>query len=363
MRCKSLIFACSIFALTAGSAQAAEWRLVEVSGTVRIAVPGAEAAPARLNQAVPTGSSITTTLGARAALDNGLQHIVVGPNSRMTVAPDAGGFTRVMQDLGAVMFKVDKQKAPHFRVDTPLLAAIVKGTTFTVVVGPQSDSVNVAEGLVEVRSNATDMASDVPAGSSGAVSHDAPQSVQVTGTVTPTSGEPEAVKIEPLDYKVVSGGLVDSGGPPMISSEAVAMASGAASDNASAGLSTEAVAPMALATEVARNDRQLEASIAGGGDQAGGSNPGPTTDLGNNGNGGGSPGNGNGGASTGTGNAEAPGNGTGNNGNGNGNGGASTETGSTATTGNGNANNGNGNGNGGASTETGNTATTSGRAR
>ena len=172
MRCKSLIFACSIFALTAGSAQAAEWRLVEVSGTVRIAVPGAEAAPARLNQAVPTGSSITTTLGARAALDNGLQHIVVGPNSRMTVAPDAGGFTRVMQDLGAVMFKVDKQKAPHFRVDTPLLAAIVKGTTFTVVVGPQSDSVNVAEGLVEVRSNATDMASDVPAGSSGAVSHE-----------------------------------------------------------------------------------------------------------------------------------------------------------------------------------------------
>ena len=356
MRCKSLIFACSIFALTAGSAQAAEWRLVEVSGTVRIAVPGAEAAPARLNQAVPTGSSITTTLGARAALDNGLQHIVVGPNSRMTVAPDAGGFTRVMQDLGAVMFKVDKQKAPHFRVDTPLLAAIVKGTTFTVVVGPQSDSVNVAEGLVEVRSNATDMASDVPAGSSGAVSHDAPQSVQVTGTVTPTSGEPEAVKIEPLDYKVVSGGLVDSGGPPMISSEAVAMASGAASDNASAGLSTEAVAPMALATEVARNDRQLEASIAGGGDQAGGSNPGPTTDLGNNGNGGGSPGNGNGGASTGTGNAEAPGNGTGNNGNGNGNGGASTETGSTATTGNGNANN--GNGNGGASTEIGNSGTT-----
>ena len=112
MRCKSLLLACSAFALAAGSAHAAEWRLVEVSGTVRIAVPGAEAMPARLNQAIPTGSSVTTTLRARAALDNGLQHIVVGPNSRMTVAPEAGGFTRVMQDLGAVMFKVDKQKAP-----------------------------------------------------------------------------------------------------------------------------------------------------------------------------------------------------------------------------------------------------------
>nr|QQZ51228.1 hypothetical protein JKL49_09035 [Phenylobacterium glaciei] len=54
-----------------------------------------------------------------------------------------------------------------------------------MVVSPQADSVNVAEGLVEVRSNATDMAGDVPAGSTGAVSRDAPQSVQVSGTMTP----------------------------------------------------------------------------------------------------------------------------------------------------------------------------------
>nr|QQZ51230.1 hypothetical protein JKL49_09045 [Phenylobacterium glaciei] len=65
MRCTSLLLACSVFAFSAASAQAAEWRLVELNGTVRIAVPGAEVAPARLNQAVPTGSSITTTLGAR----------------------------------------------------------------------------------------------------------------------------------------------------------------------------------------------------------------------------------------------------------------------------------------------------------
>ena len=345
MHCRSLLFACSALALAAGSVQAAEWRLVEVSGTVRIAVPGAEAAPARLNQTAPTGSSITTALGGRAALDNGLQHIVVGSNSRMTVAPDAGGFTRVMQDLGAVMFKVDKQKAPHFRVDTPLLAAIVKGTTFTVVVGPQSDSVNVAEGLVEVRSNATDMASDVPAGSSGAVSRDAPQSVQVIGTVTSTSGESAAVTIEPLDYKTVSGGLVDSGGPTALYSEAGAIASNNGSAGASPG--AESVGQGALPIEVARNDRQAAASIAAGGNGAGASNPAPSTGLGNNGDGG---------NSTQTGGAVTTGNGNGNNGNGNGNGGGSTETGGVVTTGNGNGNN--GNGNGGGSTDTGGAVTT-----
>ncbi|WP_310542817.1 FecR domain-containing protein [Phenylobacterium sp.] len=412
MRRTALFFACSVLAFAAGSAQAAAWRLVEVNGTVRITVPGAEAAPARLNQTVPTGSSITTTLGARAALDNGLQQIVVGPNSRMTVAPDAGGFTRVMQDLGAVMFKVDKQKSPHFRVDTPLLAAIVKGTTFTVVVGPLSDAVNVAEGLVEVRSNGSDIGSDVGAGSSGAVSRDAPQSVQVTGTVTPTAGEPEAVKIEPLDYKTVSGGLVDSGGPTMISSEAGAIASG--NGAASASMGAESVGPAALPIEVARNDRQLEASNPGSGNgpEAGGGlaltggaggngignggrppeNPGAngagdgnngngggatgntgsngngggnngngngnggaaaeTGNVGSNGNGGGNNGNGNGGAAAETGNAGSNGNGGGNNGNGNG--GAAAETGNTGSNGNGGGNNANGNGNGGASTETGN---------
>ena len=371
-RVRTGLLACSALALAlaAGSAQAAEWRLTEVTGTVRIAVPGAEAAPARLNQVLPTGSSVTTTLGARASLDNGAQHIVVGPNSRMTVAPDAGGFTRIAQDLGAIMFKVDKQKAPHFRVDTPLLAAIVKGTTFTVVVGPQADAVNVAEGLVEVRANASDTGSDVPAGASGTIWRNAPQAVQVGAAVTPTAGEPAAVAIEPLDYKSVSGGLVDSGGPTAIASEArsIAAMTGAPGGAADAG------APSAMASQVARNDRRPELSVgAGNGANSTGGAPGNSGDAGtgNNGNGAGNGGastdtapgnsgnagtgnngNGNGGASTDT----APGNsgnaGTGNNGNGNGNGGATTDTGA-ATTGNGAGNNGNGNGNGGASTDTG----------
>ena len=349
MRRTALLFACSVLAFAAGSAQAAAWRLVEVNGTVRITVPGAEAAPARLNQTVPTGSSITTTLGARASLDNGLQQIVVGPNSRMTVAPDAGGFTRVMQDLGAVMFKVDKQKSPHFRVDTPLLAAIVKGTTFTVVVGPMSDAVNVAEGLVEVRSNGSDLGSDVGAGSSGAVSRDAPQSVQVTGTVTPTAGAPEAVKIEPLDYKTVSGGLVDSGGPMMISSEAGAIAAG--NGAASVAMGAETVGPAALPIEVARNDRQLEASDARGGNgpEAGGGAA-LTGGAGGhgNGNGGGPPetpgANGAGGGNNGTGGGATGNAGSNGNGGGNGNGGAAAESGNTGSNGNGGGNNGNGNG-------------------
>ena len=210
---RAMLAGAALSLVCGGAAVAAEWKLTEVSGTVRIAAPGADAAPAKLNQTLPTGTSVTTFQGARATLDNGLQHIVVGPNSRMTVAPDtANGFTRVIQDLGAVMFQVDKQAKPHFRVDTPLLAAVVKGTTFTVEVEAQASSVNVAEGVVEVRSNLNDLGRDVPAGSSGTIRRDAPAAVQVISLTTATTGGPvqPAVAIAPIDYKAATQGLVEN---------------------------------------------------------------------------------------------------------------------------------------------------------
>lgn len=201
-------------ALLATTAIGAEWRIVEVTGVVRVTEPGRDAAPGRLNAALPVGSSVTTAAGGRASLDNGLQRIVVGPNSRMTIAPETtSGMTRIAQDLGAILFQVDKKKAPHFRVDTPLLAAVVKGTTFTVVVDVQSDTVNVAEGLVEVRSNAGSMSQDVPGGATASVMRDTPQSVKMSAIAASAPDSAPAI-IEPLDYGAVSGGLVEVGGLP-----------------------------------------------------------------------------------------------------------------------------------------------------
>ncbi len=221
---QSLLLGAAV-AFCAGSAFAADFRIVAIDGTVRIAEPGSNPAPAKLNQMLPTGTSVTTAAGGRVTLNNGAQNIVVGPNSRMTVAPESGGFVRIAQDLGAVLFQVDKQQKPHFRVDTPLLAAVVKGTTFTVVVDPQMDSVNVAEGLVEVRSNMNDFGADVAGGSTGAVQRDAPSSVNVT---TPAAAGGDiaappmpAAALTPIDYNAVSNGLVDTGPAPAMAAGAV----------------------------------------------------------------------------------------------------------------------------------------------
>ncbi|MFY8143857.1 MAG: FecR domain-containing protein, partial [Caulobacter sp.] len=199
----------ALLTLYGGCAFAADWKLVEVNGVVRIAAPGKAPATAQANQVVPVGSVVTTAAGGRAALYNGAQRITLAPNSRMTVAPESNdGLTRVMQDLGSILFQINKKPTQHFRVETPLLAAVVKGTTFTVNVELNADSVHVAEGLVEVRANQGNAVRDVSAGATGAVMRDAPQqlNVEVPSAATDVPLPPQTAAI---DYNLVSGGLIE----------------------------------------------------------------------------------------------------------------------------------------------------------
>src|SRR3546814_14786860 len=49
-----------------------------------------------------------------------------------------------------IVFSIKKKLTPHFGVQTPYLAAVVKGTTFSVTVDGTGASVQVVEGAVEV---------------------------------------------------------------------------------------------------------------------------------------------------------------------------------------------------------------------
>lgn len=327
--------------LSAQGAAAAEWKLVEVAGPVRIATPGRDAVTASLGQVLPTGSNVTTGAGGRAALMNGAQRVVVGPNSRMTVAPESNpGMTRVMQDLGSILFQVDKKPSQHFRVETPLLAAVVKGTTFTVTVGPQSDAVHVAEGLVEVRAANGGAMQDLPAGATGVVSRDDPQALNVKTPTSDVSAEPVPASIEPLNYASASGGLVEASpgaGAPLASQTGLTERN---SGNMAAPGDGGGVAEPGQGLQAAR---AAAAVIAAQDNRAAGGHPG------NGGGAGGNPGSGHGDANPGRGDGGGSGNGPGGNGanpgvgnpgagnsNGNGAGGAIPGNGS----GNGNSGNG-----------------------
>ena len=118
--------------MSSALAQDAQWTLIETSGAVFVAQPLQAARFVSLHEKIAPGSTVTTGGNARAVVSRGTQSITVGPNSRIALpAAAANGMTRIIQDFGAAMFKVDKRGVQHFEVDTPLIAAVVKGTTFT----------------------------------------------------------------------------------------------------------------------------------------------------------------------------------------------------------------------------------------
>lgn len=61
----------------------------------------------------------------------------------------AGGIIQILQDYGSALFSIGKQKNPHFVVETPYLAAVVKGTTFIITVTGEGASLQVTEGAIE----------------------------------------------------------------------------------------------------------------------------------------------------------------------------------------------------------------------
>jgi hypothetical protein len=127
------------------------WTISEASQGVMINHAG-QLKPAMRGGHAASGDVITTGPNARAVLVRGEEYAVIAPNSRLQVADPAasGGLTQFLERLGNVVFSVKKMTNPHFGVQTPYLAAVVKGTTFSVTVDDNGASVQVVEGAVEV---------------------------------------------------------------------------------------------------------------------------------------------------------------------------------------------------------------------
>jgi hypothetical protein len=109
-------------------------------------------AGATRGMAIQPGDTIVTGSGARAVLVHSKDFVTVSSNSRIRIPAEAreSSITRFFQELGNAIFNVEKRNAPHFSVDTPYLAAVVKGTVFSVTVGADRSALQVTEGVVEV---------------------------------------------------------------------------------------------------------------------------------------------------------------------------------------------------------------------
>jgi len=128
------------------------WRVSEATGQVQLLENG-QARAARKGALLSSGSVIATAANARAVIVRGKEFVVISPSTRIRVPlaeESRGGLMQMITEFGTSLFKIEKKSTPHFGVQTPYLAAVVKGTTFTVSVGPEGGTVQVTEGAVEV---------------------------------------------------------------------------------------------------------------------------------------------------------------------------------------------------------------------
>ena len=116
----------ALVSIGASVAETGDWDVVETSGTVRTSQAMAGIQQVSTGNVLGAGSILSTGANGHAVLMRGEQQIVVGPNSRMSLPLNQeSGMTKIVQDLGTLLFKVDKKEKQHFQVETPIIAAVV----------------------------------------------------------------------------------------------------------------------------------------------------------------------------------------------------------------------------------------------
>src|SRR5260370_20771813 len=113
---------------------------------------GAQPVSLKEEEILKPGESARTGHNGRVLLVRGEETILVSPNSVIGLPAEKkdGLSTTIMQQAGSILLEVEKKNVKHFEVETPYLAAVVKGTQFRVSVNSASTNVEVMRGQVEV---------------------------------------------------------------------------------------------------------------------------------------------------------------------------------------------------------------------
>ena len=343
----SAAFIVGLLSSGAAYADTPGWEISESSGSVVVESEGLTFIASK-GRDLDVGDVVSTGGDGRAVLVRGDQYMVVSPKSKIRIArpKKSGGVTQIFEYFGNVLFRVDKKTDPHFGVDTPYMAAVVKGTTFSVTVGEAGTSLQVTEGAVEVSTLDGGASELITPGNVGMIMADKPFQLDIRGQGGDRSIRSPNAPAQPVDdAAVVKTNAVKSNGNAQGAEQIVS------SDDDFSGVIESPIfdqpVDLAMLTDgLIGGDASLAGIIATtrGAENANNGNAGNGSDNGsdnsNNGNGSGNNGNGNANGQNGGGSGNN-GNGNGSN-NGNGNGNAGGQNGN----GNGAGNNGNGNGGG-----------------
>lgn len=187
MRFPTLIAAAVVFATTTGAALADDWTALRLRGQV-LELVDKHWVPLARGASVPDGTAVRSLASGYVDFVRGTETVSVGPNSEIVIADKAAAgskpFTTVTEYFGTVSVEADVENVKHFAVDTPYLAAVVKGTRFTVTSGKAGASVTVSRGRVAVSDFVDHSHAIITVGQTATVSahhHSRKQDLVVTG--------------------------------------------------------------------------------------------------------------------------------------------------------------------------------------
>src|SRR5262245_27783883 len=201
----------SAFAADDGS-----WSVKKSSGEVWMGTSGVQQASVKTDEVLKPGDTIRTGRKGRVLLVRGEESILIAPNSVVGLPAEKkeGLSTTIKQQAGSILLEVEKKNVKHFEVETPYLAAVVKGTQFRVTVNATGATVDVVRGQVEVSDHRSGQIAQVMPGQHASVSSsgNAGLSLGGSGTLQPIQhGQPRASTIERVP--VPRNGLTAPGKP------------------------------------------------------------------------------------------------------------------------------------------------------
>jgi len=191
-----MIFAASVataLMCATSIAMADDWVATKLRGRVLQLVDN-EWQPLGRGDIVSDDRVVRTIKGARVTFQRGNETIDLGGDTQIQIRDKSGRqFTTVQQYFGTVSIEADVRQVEHFSVTTPQLAAVVKGTRFTVVSNEKGAKVSVQRGHVEVEDRDTHQSTLLAVGQSAQTSNGTPLAVAGKGqlpTVYAANGKP-----------------------------------------------------------------------------------------------------------------------------------------------------------------------------
>ncbi|OEO30330.1 hypothetical protein VW23_021900 [Devosia insulae DS-56] len=210
----------------ASAAFADDWVAVKLRGQVLQLVAG-DWAKLQRGDVVPDDRVIRTLGNGRVDLQRDAEVISLGGNTQIQIRDKTGKrFTTVQQHFGTVEIEAEVRNVQHFAVETPFLAAVVKGTHFIVKSGKSQSSVKVTRGQVEVSDQQSGAHVLVPAGQQATVS--------AAGELAVTGRGASSTQVVSANGQVISG-------PTTTGAAGTTVGVGVAGTNASVGVGTGGV--------------------------------------------------------------------------------------------------------------------------